>query len=190
MPESAIFEAWSRDHRNFSHLLDLLEVEIERFLEDQTPRYDFMLDILYYMTRYPDIFHHPKEDLVAARVKQLDPGAGEVVDGLMQQHMVLRDSGTKLIELLETIVDGGMLKRESVNAPARTYIAYFRSHMKQEETDILPLMRRLLNKDDWAAIEKAAPFREDPLFGNGMLEKRYEALHQHIVREAGSPGAL
>jgi hemerythrin-like domain-containing protein len=76
-----------------------------------------------------------------------------------------------------------MLKRESVEAPASTYITYFRNHMSMEESKIFPLVQALLSEEDWAAIEKAAPFERDPLFG-GSLEKRYEGLHQQIVREA------
>lgn len=188
MPD--FIETWSTDHKNFSHLLDLLEGEIGHFLDDQTPNYDLMLDILYYMTHYPDVFHHPKEDLAAVRVKELDAGAAAVLDELTRQHVVLRESGVKLLELLEVIVDGAMLKRETVDEQARTYIAYFRSHMKKEESDIVPVMRALLSKDDWAAIEKAAPFEEDPLFGNGMLEKRYETLHRQIMRDAEDAGAV
>ena len=183
---SNVFENWSTDHRNFAYLLDRLEEQVELFLEDETPRYDLMLDILYYMTHYPDLFHHPKEDLVAARVRELDATTCAVLDELAQQHEILRESGTKLLELLDEIVDGSMLTRESVAQSARTYIAYFRNHMQKEESDVLPLMQSLLKKEDWDNIERAAPSRKDPLFGNGALEKRYEVLHQQIVREAGS----
>ena len=180
---SHTIDTWRKDHANFSQLLDVLEVQVKRFLEAQTPNYDLMSDILYYMTHYPDIFHHPKEDLVSARAKELDASAGVVVDELMRQHVVLRESGEKLLELIQGILGGMMLKRESVEAPASTYITYFRNHMSMEESKIFPLVQALLSEEDWAAIEKAAPFERDPLFG-GSLEKRYEGLHQQIVREA------
>lgn len=186
---SDIIDTWRKDHINFSRLLDLLEAQVSLYLEGQSPRYDLMLDILYYMTRYPDIFHHPKEDLASLRARELDPGAGVVVGELMRQHVVLRDSGAKLLEQLQGIVDGAMLRRESVKEPAETYIAYFRGHMRKEESEIFPLLRTLLSEADWAAIEKAAPFEADPLFGDGLLEKRYESLHRQIVRELQNEGA-
>ncbi|MBK6631399.1 MAG: hemerythrin domain-containing protein [Betaproteobacteria bacterium] len=101
-----IIDNWRQDHANFSQLLDLLEAQVKRFLEAQTPNYDLMSDILYYMTHYPDIFHHPKEDLVSARAKELDASAGVVVDELMRQHVVLRESGEKLFELIQGILAG------------------------------------------------------------------------------------
>lgn len=179
-----IIDTWRNDHANFTQLLDRLEAQIQLYLEDKTPNYDLMLDILYYMTHHPDIFHHPKEDLASARAKALDAGTGAVVDELMQQHVVLRESGAKLFEQLQGIIDGAMLKRESIEEPARIYIAYFRSHMKKEESEIFPMLLALLGEEDWAAIEKEAPFKEDPLFGHGSLEKQYQGLHQQIAREA------
>jgi hemerythrin-like domain-containing protein len=135
------------------------------------------------MIHYPDIFHHPKEDLVSERIRELDPNAREVVDELMRQHVILRDSGAQLHGLLEAVIEGAMMKRTSIVEPATTYINYFRKHMKKEEAEIFPLAQRLLSRKDWTEIEKEAPFKDDPLFGNGALEKEYERLHQQINRE-------
>lgn len=185
---SNTIDTWRRDHANFSRLLNLLERQVQLFLEAEAPNYDLMLDILYYMTHYPDLFHHPKEDLVTARARELEPGVGGAVDELMRQHVVLRESGAELLEQLQGIMDGVMLKRESVAAPATTYIAYFRSHMEKEEAEIFPLVQALLSEEDWAVIDKVAPSREDPLFGSGSIEQRYAGLHQQIVREANTAG--
>lgn len=187
---SDVFNHWSRDHKNFAYLLDLLEEQIECFVEDQTPNYDLMLDILYYMTHYPDLFHHPKEDLASARIMERDASAAAVFDELARQHVVLRDSGAELLAMLEGILEDAMLKRENVVQSARTYVAYFRAHMEKEESEVVPLMQALLDKDDWAAIEKAAPFQQDPLFGSGALEKRYEVLHRQIMQQSGHQAAV
>jgi hemerythrin-like domain-containing protein len=178
-----IIDAWKKDHCNFSQLLDMLEVEVRRHLDDQAPDYELMLDILYYMIHYSDTFHHPKEDLVSERIRELDTNAEEVVNELMRQHVILRESGAQLHGQLEAILEGAMLKRTSIVEPATTYISYFRSHMKKEEAEIFPLAHKLLSAADWAVIEKEAPFKDDPLFGHGALEKEYERLYQQINRE-------
>lgn len=85
-----------------------------------------------------------------------------------------------------------LIKRNHVarrDRQVRTSIAYFRSHIKKEESDIVPVMRALPGKDDWATMEKAAPFDVDPLFGNGIFEKRCEALHRQIMQDAEDAGA-
>ncbi len=181
---SDIIDTWRKDHVNFSRLLALLEVQIKLFHEDQTPDYTLMQDIIYYMTHYPDIFHHPKEDLVFDKVKEIDSAAQPVVDELMEQHRVLRESGMKLYGNLEAVIAGAMLSRASVEEPGETYIAYFRSHMKKEESEIFPLAAKLLSDQDWRDVDAAIPPPIDPLFGQTVNE-RYLALHRQIVDEAG-----
>jgi hemerythrin-like domain-containing protein len=52
---------WHADHVNFGRLLNLLEGELRRLHDDRSPDYELMLDIMYYMTHYSDVLHHPKE---------------------------------------------------------------------------------------------------------------------------------
>jgi len=52
---------WHAEHVNFATLLNRLEAELERFQEGGVPDYELMLDIMFYMTHYPDVLHHPKK---------------------------------------------------------------------------------------------------------------------------------
>lgn len=178
---TTIVDAWQQDHMNFSKLLDMLEGEIRLFHAAAAPDYELMLDIMYYMTHYPDVYHHPKEDLVFGKIASLDLQARDAVQNLLEQHVVLKQSGTQLYEELQGVVDGAMRPRGSVEKPAETYIRYFRDHMNNEESTILPLVRKLLTPADLAAIEEIAPSRSDPLFGADTIGKRYEQLHRRIV---------
>lgn len=176
---------WHAEHGNFVRLLDLLEAWLGLFHVGEAPDYGLMLDVMYYMTHYPDLFHHPKEDLTYARIKAREPGIGPVVDEVMKQHVVLRESGEELVGRLERIVDGaGIMARENVEAPGRTYIEYFRSHMRTEEAELFPAARTVLSDEDWRAVDAAIRDQDDPLFGSSV-EKRYQALHRQIAREAG-----
>lgn len=181
---STRIEIWHQDHANFSRLLTLLEAQIRLFHEDAAPNYELMLDVMYYMTHYPDLFHHPKEDVVFEKVKKLDRGAHRIVDELLRQHVVLRESGAKLLQNLDGVVADAMLAKTSIEAPGQTYIAYFRSHMEKEESEIFPLASKLLSDEDWRALDAAEPLPTDPLFGE-TVQKRYQSLHQHIARELG-----
>lgn len=178
------FARWRAEHINFVNLLGLLEVQLDLFHKGDAPNYSLMLDVMYYMTHYPDLFHHPKEDLAFAKIKERQASAGSVVDELMKQHVVLRESGEQLVQRLDGIVNGvAILARENVEAPGRTYVEYFRRHMHKEETELFPSAATVLRDDDWAAIDAAKQDREDPLFGT-TVEKRYQALQRQITREA------
>jgi hemerythrin-like domain-containing protein len=174
---------WHTEHVNFAKLLNLLEAELDLFHKGDSPNYELMLDIMFYMTHYPDVLHHPREDLAFAKLKQAEKSAGPTVDKLADQHAQLRKVGEELVEGLSEIVNGSISSRESVETPGRAYVASFRSHMRTEEKEILPMAAKLLRDSDWSEIKAAIEHIEDPIFGKAA-EKRYAAIHKQIARQA------
>ena len=180
---------WRAEHVNFAALLDLLEDQLDLFHESETPDYEMMLDIMFYMTHYPDVLHHPREDLAFARIAELDVNSRPLVNELTEQHAHLKEFGDALVRALDNIVNGSITSREHVEVPGRAYIAEFRSHMLKEDTAILPLATKLLSDGDWAAINAAIRHIDDPMFGP-KGEERYASLRQQIAREAEASKAL
>jgi hemerythrin-like domain-containing protein len=176
---------WHADHVNFSHLLHLLDGQLALFHDGASPDYELMLDIMYYMTHYSDVVHHPKEDLVFARVKERDPSTGVTIDALTAQHVYLKQAGEALAGAIDDVVNGSVSSRAHVEARARSYTAEMRSHMGAEEATVLPAASRLLTDDDWKAVEAALAHVEDPLFGSST-HARYAGLRREIARHAAS----
>jgi hemerythrin-like domain-containing protein len=175
------------EHANFAKLLDLLDGQLEVFHKGEFPNYELMLDIMFYMTHYPDSTHHPKEDLAFAKIQQRSGSIRPAVEELRKQHLVLKESGEQLVADLESIVNGSIIWRERVEAPGRAYVTNFRRHMDIEEQDLFPVAAKMLRSEDWAAIDAAIQPLEDPIFGKGA-EKRYAAIRAKITTEAGLPG--
>jgi hemerythrin-like domain-containing protein len=138
---------------------------------------------MFYMTHYPDVLHHPKEDLAFARIAARNPAVRSVVDTLAKEHALLKREGDALVIALDDIVNGAITLRDHVEEPGRGYIAAFRRHIDTEEAHVLPLAAGLLDRDDWAAIDSALLKLEDPLFGKAR-DERYAALRRRIAREA------
>ena len=174
---------WHAEHVNFVTLLGLFEAELDRFSRGKAPDYELMLDIMFYMTHYPDALHHPKEDAAFARIAERCPGVRPVVQMLNAEHALLKREGDALVIALDDIVNGAITSRHHVEVPARGYIATFRGHVDREETEILPLAAALLDREDWMAIDSAIVQLEDPLFGQTQ-DKRYAALRRRIAHEA------
>lgn len=174
---------WHREHVNFAKLLYLLEEQLDFFRAANHPDYERMTDIVYYMTSYPDRFHHPREDVAFQIVAAKDSRAREYVTDLIQQHQVIAESGQQLLTRLAGVVGGAVMLRDDVERPGRIYIDHMRQHMSQEEDKIFPLAAKLLGDEDWAAVEAAIPAQEDPLFGPAV-EERYKALHRQIAADA------
>ena len=176
---------WHEEHANFNKLLNLLEGQLNLFHRSQTPNYALMLDIMCYMTHYPDLLHHPREDLAFDVVKQRIPSLAWLVDELTAEHVVAVRNSAQLVADLDSVVDGAILPRESVETPGREYIAHFRHHMAREEADLFPIVAKTLNSRDWTAIDAAVKPAMDPLFG-ANAPRQYEVLRREIVREAGA----
>ena len=175
------------EHVNFGKLLDLLDGELSLFHDGGSPNYELMLDIMFYMTHYPDMLHHPKEELAFAKLTRRDARLRSAVEELTRQHELLKESGAKLVMELEDIVNGSIVSRQEVEGPGKAYVENFRSHMDREEGELFPVVARLLREQDWSAIEEKIERREDPIFGK-IAERRYAAIRDQIAREASLPG--
>jgi hemerythrin-like domain-containing protein len=172
------------EHVNFGKLLDLLDEQLDLFHKDDLPNYELMLDIMFYMTHYPDLFHHPKEDLAFGKIEERNARVRPAIEELMKQHVLMKESGERLVADLDGIVNGSIVPRERIEEPGRTYVANFRNHMEKEETDLFPVAAKLLGPNDWSAIDATIAPLEDPIFGKSA-EKRYAAIREQMARETG-----
>ena len=64
-----VIERLSREHRNIEKLLAVLERELEVFDLGDRPDYEVIRAVISYFEVYPEVYHHPQEDLVFARLK-------------------------------------------------------------------------------------------------------------------------
>ena len=174
---------WHEEHANFAKLLNLLEAQLNLFHRSQTPNYALMLDIMCYMSHYPDLLHHPREDRAFEMVKQRIPALGGLVDELMSEHTIMVQNSAQLVSDLDSVVNGAILPRESVETPGREFIAHFRHHMAREEADLFPIVAITLTASDWAAIDAEVKPVADPLFGANAL-RQYGALRREILGQA------
>jgi hemerythrin-like domain-containing protein len=180
---------WHAEHATFVTLLDLLEDQLERFQRGASPDYELMLNIMFYMTHYPDALHHPKEDMAFAVIHERERSAGPIIDALSEQHARLKESGDGLVRELDNIVNGSIASREHLETSGRAYIADFRRHIEREETAMLPLAAKLLDDSDWKVIDAAISQLDDPLFGKDK-QRRYGALRRQIALDARVPKTL
>jgi len=81
-----IIERLSREHRNIETLLAVLERELEIFDRGDRPDYKVIRAIISYFELYPELYHHPLEDLVFAKLKLRDPAAAAKVGNLTLEH--------------------------------------------------------------------------------------------------------
>jgi len=176
-----IIEHLAREHRNLEKLLDVLEHELEVFDRGQRPDYEVIRAIVCYFEIHPQVYHHPQEDLVFAKLRLRDPAAAERIGDLAGEH---RKGAERLRRVAMTVdavlVDREML-RQTVDAIIRDFIEHERRHISMEDRHFFPAALNALEPEDWTEIASSLTRRKDPLFSD-VAEAGFETLREHILR--------
>jgi hemerythrin-like domain-containing protein len=178
---SMIIELLLREHRNIEKLLDVLERELGIFDRGGRPDYEIIRAIISYFEVYPELYHHPQEDLVFAKLKVRDPAAAATIGDLAHEHR----KGAERLRRVAHAVDAVLADRETVRQDVDTIIRDFtknqRHHVMMEDHVFFPAALKALQPEDWKEIASTLTSNKDPLF-NEVTEERFQALRAHILR--------
>ena len=175
-----VIDSLHQDHANLAKLLDALERQLALFDEGETPDYDIVRGVVNYCLDYPDLYHHPKEDLVLEHLKAADPVAAAAIGDLAAEHEDLAALTRRFADAIDAILQDIQVPRGPFEDAARRFLEAYREHMEKEERELLPAARRALGAADWAEIDARLSQPEDPLFG-APGEERFAALRQDIL---------
>ena len=176
-----IIEQLSQEHRNIETLLAVLERELEIFDRGDRPDYGVIRAIISYFELYPEIYHHPQEESVFAKLELRDPAAAAKVGNLTLEHQ----KGTERLRRVAQAVDGVLADREiprqNVDNIIRDFIEKERRHVTMEERDFFPAALKALKPQDWTEIALALTDHKDPLFSEAA-EETFAALRARILQ--------
>ena len=128
-----------KEHVNFKKLLDLLDAQLDLLHQGEAPDYQLMTDVLYYMTQYADLIHHPREEAIFSLLVEHDSSVAQNVTELTGQHHELAESGAYFHEKLENINNGEceIMPLQEIEEPGRLYVtraASLKQHTCHHET--------------------------------------------------------
>jgi hemerythrin-like domain-containing protein len=178
MPE--LLDELRREHRSIAQVLACLDRQIRIFETGEHPDFDIIAAVLDYFEGFPDLYHHPKEDILLARLDARDPTSALLVGDLAQAHVQLADNLRSFAASVRAVLLDAELPRAAFVAQARGFIDLQRSHLAMEEASFLPAAERALTAKDWNELAAAVPRREDPLHGADG-EAKYETLRRNIL---------
>lgn len=178
---SRIIETLLEEHRNFEKLLHVLEQELEIFDRGESPDFEILQAIIDYFQDYPESYHHPKEDIVFEKLKLRDPAVARQIGDAEAEHQVETNRLRQFARVVEHVLAGRELLRQTFHRVVRDFIEHQRQHMAKEERLLFPSAVKALRAEDWAEINTRLNDRKDPLFDNST-EKKFHALQQTIVR--------
>lgn len=172
-----------QDHIHLARLLKTLTQQADLLSTDADPDLDMILDIVDYIQNYPDLVHHPKEDMVYKAFQDVTDDGSEVVKQLLEEHEKLPSITADFRHLMEEIVNGGsIISRAALQAKIRHFIDIERTHMNTEEFVLFPLIDNAMGMAEWQELETVMPDEIDPLFGGNVIES-YKSLYKSIEQQ-------
>ena len=139
-------------------------------------------EIMDYMVRWPDRFHHPREDLIYGRVAEIDTNAADNVDSLQREHDVMAKRGRAVLKDIEQWragdADGSVVVKSG-----RGYVDKLFKHMTTEEKVVFPQIESLLTATDWRELEMDDQLEplSDPIFG-GRIDREFRNMARRLRR--------
>lgn len=167
------------EHRYLSTLLDILETESARLKPRKVPDYHLLLDIIDYLTHYPDVYHHPREDLLFTTMVDRDDEFEPLLERLEREHRTLKQYNHELFNELTAVVAGRAADRPLMLRSIERYIDAYRQHMDYESREIFPRAKGVLSAADQRKLARKTQAIDDPLFG-GEIQYRYQRVGRNL----------
>ena len=176
-----MIERLSQEHRNIEKLLAILERELQVFDRGDHPDYKVIIAVISYFELYPEVYHHPQEEFVFAKLKIRDPGAALKVGDLAHEHQKGAERLRRVARAVENVLADRELLRQDVDIIVRNFITHERRHVMMEDRDFFPAALAALEPQDWTEIVSALTNPEDPLFSEAA-EETFDSVRAHILR--------
>lgn len=170
-----------REHANILKLIRTLERQVALFEKAGVPDDDIIEGIADYFLSFPDLYHHPKENLVFAKLRERDPAAAEKIGDLQREHEEIASRTRDFTTAMRSAPGDERVPEIPFEKRAQDFIDFQKAHMEKEERHFFPAALEVLTPEDWEELEAKMTDQEDPLFGERVGE-RYEALHANILQ--------
>ena len=176
-----------QDHINSTKLLDVPEQQLVIFGRAEEPDYEIVQGVMEYFLDYPNLYHHPTEDLILCKMKSRNWTATDGFPDLHHEHRELASMTRGFSTAIQNILQGIEMPREAFQQRARKFLDFYQSHIRKEEEVFFPAALKMLTKEDWVEISEAREIGEDPLFGP-KSQGRLETLRESILVWSGATG--
>lgn len=176
-------EKLRRDHANMGRVLALIRLQLDLLAGHAELDFTLLANSLYYMRKYPSVVHHPKEDLLFAKLLERGAPLQEDIGRLLRQHEEIYALEDRLTELTLAAQEGKHGSIHRLLELGRLYLLTHAQHMQTEESVIFPLALCRLKVRDWKNIDVEFQHIDDPLFG-AKVGVRYQHLYSFLQHTA------
>ncbi len=180
--KTPIMDKLHEDHKNYVKLLKLMDSLLTGLKQGSDKGYRELYLIMNYMTRYPDIFHHPYEDIIFAELETLEGVDIDEIERLKAEHSKIYHESRALLDELDAVVNGHIVEKERIQELAQQYTDSLREHMNTEESKIFPMINDRMTEASWDNISDSLKHVNDPIF-DGPTSDEYKLIYNQVVNE-------
>jgi hemerythrin-like domain-containing protein len=167
------------EHEQIGQVLDVLDRQLDLIKNNEQADYKLIELAIDYFLTFPDTCHHPKEDLIFARVvanNSDEPGImwnliGEHKELSQLTHRVRHDLNSKS-ESIEVV--------NSIEPTLREFVNTYRHHIETENKIFFPYVLKNLSQEEFDVIDFDLFDQEDPLYDN-ETEGLFARLRDEII---------
>ncbi|OOZ37278.1 hemerythrin domain-containing protein [Solemya velesiana gill symbiont] len=160
----SLLEKLHKDHINLDQVLTLLSSQLDHFYAGRESNFDLKIELMEYLEAYADQGHDPLENRIFNVAKRRMGEQRELLERLQSQHEGLEQLTKQFRQSLENILQGGVMTREELEVQGREYIALQRQHLDLEESEVFPVVDRVMTEEDWREVMADLPTYDDPVF--------------------------
>ncbi|MCP1673540.1 hemerythrin-like domain-containing protein [Natronocella acetinitrilica] len=171
------------EHQEIRRVLNVVESQLDLLHADDDPNWELLLDAMYYLTRYPDLFHHGFEDVVFRQLHRRDAAAREFVQDLGREHGLLHELGMAFLALCEDVDAETMVPKDRLEHAGRCYVTAQQRHMRKEEQTVFPRIRHSLTEQDWLEVQHDLERLAQARAGADTMSDQFKLLHAHLMPE-------
>lgn len=172
------------EHKYIARLLQLLQDQIDAIEHHGEVDYDTVGGVMRYMVNIPDVFHHPKEDLIFERMSGTDEELAQTIQRLQEGHRMIVASGRSLLEKATTAAASGKPgDLRDLRNDLRHYVNGLREHMETEESRVFVPAVAQLTGADWLEIDRLIKPVLDPVF-SATVEEEYRSIFDKYLNRA------
>lgn len=188
--EQPLMKALRAEHRHMSTVMQLFTEQLKAIEGGELVDTHVVYEIMDYMVTWPDRFHHPREDLIYARVAEVDAGVADDVDTLQRDHDQTGKRGRSLLQDIDRWRLGEVTGTVVVKN-GRAYVEHIYEHMNLEEKLVFPRIEATLSLQDWRELAQDDELQAvaDSVFGpqiqrefRNMTRKLRRSLRRSVER--------
>ncbi len=179
-----IIEQLKDDHKQLVRILYHLEKEIKALsgLLKTNAKIETILDILDYIQVYPEIWHHPTEDVIFEMLLQKDIPDAQLLANALEEHGILEVLTEKLRDYLNMAVADDGFSAARIIKSTNDYVNRQLRHMEFEQATLFPMAEQYLLQDDWQLIKDRLKGRHKVLEDSRLQE--FNTLYQNIANSS------